>query len=79
MTGMTIEERSRELITALLDLCGAEAGADKRRQLEAIVGDHLEEVRRLAAEKAVVVYRDKTREADEKVLSQTSHTAHTQR
>jgi hypothetical protein len=56
-------------------MCGAQTDGDKRRQLEAVVTGHLEDVRRLAAEKAVVVYRDKTREADEKVLSQTATAA----
>jgi hypothetical protein len=69
---MKIEERAHELVSVVLDLCGAEADAAKRGQLEAVVTDHLEDVRRSAAEKAVVVYRDKTREADEKVLSETT-------
>jgi hypothetical protein len=69
---MKIDERAHELVTVLLEMCGAQADGDKRRQLEAVVIGHLEDVRRLAAEKAVVVYRDKTREADEKVLSQTA-------
>jgi hypothetical protein len=67
---MTIAERARELVAVLLDLCGMEADVDKRRQLETTVAGHLEDVRRVAAERAVIVYRDKTREADEKVLSQ---------
>ena len=68
---MTLDERSREIVSALVDICRAEVG-DKRAQLELFVNGHLEEIERLAAEKAVVVYREKTTEATDKVLSQTA-------
>jgi len=45
---------------------------DKRAQVEAIVADHVAEIERLAAEKAVGVYREKAMEASDKVLSQTT-------
>ena len=45
---------------------------DKRAQVEAIVADHVAEIERLAAEKAVGVYCEKTKEASDKVLSQTT-------
>jgi len=68
---MTLEERSHEIVSAILDICGLDVG-DKRARLELFVNGHLEEVERVAAEKAVVVYREKTTEATDKVLSQTA-------
>ena len=65
---MTSEERAHEMVSAILDMCGVELG--ERRQLEAFVAGHLEEIERRAAEKAVAVYREKTIEATDKVLSQ---------
>jgi hypothetical protein len=52
-------------------MCGVEVGA-KRFQLETFVNGHLEEIERVAAERAVAVYRAKTTEATDTVLSQTA-------
>ena len=68
---MTPEQRAQEIVSAILDACKIDAG-DKRRHLEALVIDHLNEIDRQAAEKAVVVYREKTTEATDKVLSETT-------
>jgi hypothetical protein len=68
---MTSEERSREIVSAILDMCGVEV-REKRPQLEAFVHDHLDEIERVATEKAVNVYREKTSEATDTVLSQTA-------
>jgi hypothetical protein len=68
---MTITERAGEIVSAVLDMCGVDL-IEKRAQLEAFVTEHLEEVERRAAEKAVDVYRQKTAEAGEKVLTETS-------
>jgi hypothetical protein len=68
---MTSEERSHEIVSAILDMCGVEV-RDKRPQLEAFVHDHLEEIERVATEKAVSVYREKTTEATDTVLSHTA-------
>ena len=68
---MTSEERSHEIVSAILDMCGVDIG-DKRPQLETFVNGHLEEIERVAAEKAVDVYRAKTSEATDTVLSHTA-------
>ena len=68
---MTSGERVHEIVRVVLEACGAEL-VDKRAQVEAIVADHVAEIERLAAEKAVGVYREKTQEASDKVLSQTT-------
>ena len=68
---MTSAERSHEIVSAILDMCGVEV-RDKRRQLETFVAGHLDEIERTAAEKAVGVYREKTTEATNKVLSETA-------
>jgi NAD(P)H-hydrate repair Nnr-like enzyme with NAD(P)H-hydrate dehydratase domain len=68
---MTTGERVHEIVRAVLDACGVEL-VDKRAQVEAIVADHVAEIERLAAEKAVGVYREKAKEASEKVLSPTA-------
>jgi hypothetical protein len=52
-------------------MCGVDVG-DKRAQLETFINGHLEETERVAAEKAVAVYRVKTSEASDKVLSETA-------
>jgi hypothetical protein len=52
-------------------MCGVDVG-DKRPQLEIFVNGHLEEIERVAAEKAVDIYRAKTSEATERVLSHTA-------
>ena len=67
---MSLEERAKEIVSTLLDLCKIDVGPDRSR-LEAVVIGHLNEVERLSAEKAVVVYRQKTTEATDKVLSET--------
>ena len=68
---MTSGERVHEIVRAVLEACGVEL-VDKRAQVEAIVAEHVAEIERLAAEKAVGVYREKAKEASEKVLSQTA-------
>ena len=68
---MTSEERSHEIVSAILDMCDVDV-SEKRPQLETFVAGHLDEVERTAAEKAVVVYREKTTEATTKVLSETA-------
>jgi hypothetical protein len=68
---MTSQERSHEIVSAILDMCGVDVG-DRRPQLETFIAGHLDEIERTAAEKAVVVYREKTTEATTKVLSETA-------
>ena len=68
---MTAQERAQEIVSAILDACGIDA-ADKRPQLEALVMSQLNEIERQAAEKAVVLYREKTTEATDKLLSETA-------
>ena len=68
---MTAEERAHAIVSAILDMCAVDV-SDKRAQLETFVVRHLEEVERRAAEKAVTVYRQKTTEASDKVLSDTA-------
>ena len=68
---MTSAERSHEIVSTILDMCGIEVG-EQRSQLETFVAGHLDEIERTAAEKAVGVYRDKTTEATNKVLSETA-------
>jgi hypothetical protein len=68
---MSAHERAQEIVSAILDACKVDA-ADKRPQFEALVVTHLNEIERQAAEKAVVVYREKTTEATDKVLSETA-------
>ena len=64
------QERAQEIVSAILDACRIDA-ADKRPQLEALVMTHLNEIERQAAEKAVILYREKTTEATDKLLSET--------
>ena len=68
---MTSAERSHEIVSAILDMCGVDVG-ERRAQLETFVAGHLDEIERTAAEKAVGVYRQKTTEATDKVLSDTA-------
>ena len=68
---MSAQERAQEIVSAILDACRIDA-ADKRPQLEALVMTHLNEIERQAAEKAVVLYREKTTEATDKLLSETA-------
>jgi hypothetical protein len=68
---MKMQERAQEIVSAILDICRIDPG-DKRPQLEGLVMSHLNEIERQAAEKAVVVYRQKTTEATDKVLSETA-------
>jgi hypothetical protein len=68
---MTAEERAHDIVSAILDICRIDAN-DKRPQLEALVMTHLNEIERQAAEKAVIIYRNKTTEATDKVLSETA-------
>ena len=68
---MSAQERAQEIVSAILDACRIDA-ADKRPQLEALVKSHLNEIERQAAEKAVVLYRAKTTEATDKLLSETA-------
>jgi hypothetical protein len=68
---VTLEERSHEIVSAIFDICHVNVG-DRGAQLEAFVSRHLEAIERLAAEKAVAVYREKTSEATDRVLSQTA-------
>jgi len=65
---MTSEQRAHDIVSAVLDMCGVEL-VDKRPSLEAFITGHLDEVERRAAEKAVAVYRQKTTEAGDKVLT----------
>ena len=69
---MTAQERAQEIVSAILDACRIDA-ADKQPQLEALVMTQLNEIERQAAEKAVVLYRDKAREATDKVLSKNGY------
>jgi hypothetical protein len=68
---MSAQERAQEIVSAILDACRIDA-ADKRPQLEALVMSQLNEIERQAAEKAVVLYREKTTEATDKLLSETA-------
>lgn len=68
---MSARERAQEIVSAILDACRIDA-ADKRPQLEALVLTQLNEIERQAAEKAVVLYREKTTEATDKLLSETA-------
>jgi hypothetical protein len=68
---MSARERAQEIVAAILDACRIDA-ADKRPQLEALVMSQLKEIERQAAEKAVVLYREKTTEATDKLLSETA-------
>jgi hypothetical protein len=68
---MTAEERAQTIVSAILDMCAVDVG-DKRAQLETFVVGHLKEIERVAAEKAVTVYREKAAEASNKVLSETA-------
>lgn len=67
---MTVKERARVIVSAVLDMCGVEP-VEHRAKLEAFIAEQLEEVEQKAAEKAVGVYRQKTAEAGEKVLTET--------
>jgi hypothetical protein len=69
---MTSDERAREIVSAVLDMCGVSVSEQHLPQLEAFVAGHLHEIERRAAEKAVAVYRDKATEATTKVLSETT-------
>jgi hypothetical protein len=68
---VTSAERSHEIVSAILDMCGLDV-REKRLQLESFVAGHLDEIERTTAEKAVAVYRDKTSEASNKVLAETA-------
>jgi hypothetical protein len=68
---MNSEERAREIISAIIDICRVDFG-DKRPQVEACVQGHLDEIERRAAEKAVAVHRAKATEASDTVLSETA-------
>jgi hypothetical protein len=68
---VSAQKRAQEIVSAILDVCGIDIG-DKRPQLEALVMSQLNEVERQAAEKAVVLYREKTMEATDKLLSETA-------
>ena len=68
---MNSAERAHEIVSAILDMCKVEFG-DKRPQVEVYVQTHLDEIERRAAEKAVAVHREKTTEASDKVLSETT-------
>ena len=68
---MNSAERAHEIVSAIVDMCKVEFG-DKRQQVEVYVQTHLDEIERRAAEKAVSVHREKTIEASDKVLSETT-------
>ena len=68
---MSAQERAHEIVPPILDACRIDA-EDKRPQLEALVMTQLNEIERQAAEKAVVLYREKTTEATDKLLSETA-------
>ncbi len=68
---MNSAERAHEIVSAIVDMCKVELG-DKRPQVETYVRSHLDEIERRAAEKAVAVHREKTTEASDRVLSETS-------
>ena len=68
---MNAQERAQEIVSAILDAYRIDA-EDKRPQLEALVVSHLNEIERQAAEKAVVLYREKTTEATDRLLSETA-------
>jgi hypothetical protein len=67
---MNSEERAREVVAAIIDICHVDFG-DKRPQVEACVKDHLDEIERRATEKTVGIYRDKAAEASDKIFSET--------
>jgi len=67
---MNSEQRTREIVTAIVDICRIDLG-DKRPQVEACIKSHLDEMERSAAEKTVAIYRDKASEASDKVFSET--------
>ena len=68
---MKSNERAHEIVSTILDMCGIEV-RDKRPELETFVMGHLHEIERVAAEKAVAVYREKATEASSTVLSHTA-------
>lgn len=67
---MNSEERAREIVAAMIDICRIDVG-EKRPQVEACVKQHLDEMERRGAEKAVAVHRQKASEASDKVFSET--------
>jgi hypothetical protein len=68
---MTSEQRAHEIVSAVLDMCGVQL-VERRHQLDAFVAGHLDDVGRRAAEKAVTVYRQKTAEASQEILTETA-------
>jgi hypothetical protein len=68
---MTSAERAHEIVSVIVEMCKVEFG-DKRRQVEAYVQGHLDEIERTASEKAVAVHREKATEASDRVLSETT-------
>jgi hypothetical protein len=73
---MTSEQRAHDIVSTILDMCGVEL-VEKRPQLETFIARQLDEVQRRAAEKAVAVYRQKSTEASDKVLTETVLRSHT--
>jgi hypothetical protein len=67
---MTTEERAREIVSVVLDMCGVTV--ENRPQLEQFVIGHLDAIERTAAEKAIGVYRAKLAEASDTVSAQTA-------
>jgi hypothetical protein len=72
---MTSEQRARDIVSAVLDMCGVEL-VEKRPQLEKFIAEQLDDVQRRAAEKAVAVYRQKSTEASDKVLTEPALPSH---
>ena len=72
---MTSEQRASNIVSAVLDMCGVEL-VEKRPQLERFIAEQLDDVQRRAAEKAVAVYRQKSTEASDKVLTETALPSH---
>ena len=68
---MNSAERAHEIVSAIVDMCQVELG-DKRPQVETFVQTHLDEIERRAAERAVAIHREKTTEASDRVLSETT-------
>lgn len=68
---MNSEERAREIVSAIVDICRVDL-SDKRPQVEACVKSHLDEMERGATEKTVAIYRQKAAEASDKVFSETT-------
>ena len=68
---MTSEQRAQAIVSAIIEICRVDLGK-QRRQVEACITGHLNELERSTAEKSVAVMRAKSAEASDAVLSQTA-------